>query len=185
MKDEDYKFTMLITIIINFCSRMPTMFHSDILKWTKEKKKMVKFIKKVLNVSRENSNSKSKSHESTNTEDDDEDPDNIGKIIDILRRFSMASSQQSWYSGATPPGSGTAFFPTFSLFQHSCISNAKFFIYPDNNLAIQAQRPISAGEEITVSRVQTLEPTWKRRAKLYRQVIIILILKSIQNLYQN
>ena len=89
----------------------------------------------------------------------------------ILQQTSIGifqSSQQSWYSGATPPGSGTAFFPTFSLFQHSCISNAKFFIYPDNNLAIQAQRPISAGEEITVSRVQTLEPTWKRRAKLYR-----------------
>lgn len=166
--NKDCKLMTLVNIIVNFCSRMPSMFHSDILKWTKDKKKMVKFIKKVINVSRENSNSKPKSHELTSIEDDDEDPDNIGKIIDILRRFSMASSQQSWYSGATPPGSGTAFFPSFSLFQHSCISNAKFFIYPDNNLAIQAQRPISAGEEITVSRVQTLEPTWKRRAKLYR-----------------
>ena len=143
------------------------MFHSDILKWMKDKKKMVKFIKKVLNVSRENS-SKGRNQNLLEPEDEDEDPDNIGKLIDILRRFSMPSSQQSWYSGATPPGCGTAFFPTFSLFQHSCISNSKFFIYPDNNLAIQAQRPISAGEEITVSRVQTLEPTWKRRAKLYR-----------------
>ena len=147
---------------------MPAMFHADILKWAKDKKKMVKFIKKVLNVSRENSDSKLKTNGSINMDDEDEDPDNIGKIIDILRRFSMASSLQSWYAGATPPGSGTAFFPTFALFQHSCISNAKYFIYPDNNLAIQAQRPISAGEEITVSRVQTLEPTWKRRAKLYR-----------------
>ena len=148
---------------------MPSMFHSDILKWMKDKKKMVNFIKKVLKVDRENSNSGSKpKNQALVTTEDDEDPDNVGKIIDILRRFSMPSSAQSWYAGATPPGNGTAFFPLFSLFQHSCISNAKFFIYPDNNLAIQSQRPISAGEEITVSRVQTLEPTWKRRAKLYR-----------------
>ena len=75
---------------------MPAMFHSDILKWMKDKKKMVKFIKKVLNVSRENS-SKGKNQNILEPEGEDEDPDNIGKLIDILRRFSMPSSQQSWY----------------------------------------------------------------------------------------
>ena len=99
--------------------------------------------------------------------DEDEDADNIGKLIDILRRFSMPNTSLET-SSATIPGNGSAFFPIFSLFRHSCVSNSKFFVYPDNNLAIQAQRPIAAGEEITVSRVQTLEPTWKRRAKLYR-----------------
>ena len=148
---------------------------------------MVKFIKKVINVARETPSSSSvHSSNSTKAQDqllpanEDDDPDNIGKLIDVLRRFSMPSTSLET-SGAMLPGNGTAFFPIFSLFRHSCISNSKFFVYPDNNLAIQAQRPISAGEEITVSRVQTLEPTWKRRAKLYRYLIWI-FLKSIYNI---
>ena len=158
---------------------MPNMFHSDILKWQKDKKAMVKFIKKVINFARENSDSSSSRNNVSGKQKDpltangeDDDPENIGKIIDILRRFSMPSTSVET-TGANLPGNGTAFFPIFSLFRHSCISNAKYFVYSDNNLAIQAQRPISAGEEITVSRVHTLEPTWKRRAKLYRYLTCI------------
>ena len=150
------------------------MFHSDILKWIKDKKTMVKFIKKVTEVARENASHSSprtgissKPREHPLNTDEDDDPENIGKLVDVLRRFSMPSTSLET-AGPMLPGNGTAFFPIFSLFRHSCISNSKFFIYPDNNLAIQAQSPISAGEEITVSRVHTLEPTWKRRAKLYR-----------------
>ena len=151
------------------------MFHSDIQKWVKDKKAMVKFIKQVTDVARENArpssarnttSNKSKDQQYLNIEEDD-DPEDVGKLIDVLRRFSMTSSSLE-NVGERGPGNGTAFFPIFSLFRHSCIANAKFFVYPDNNLAIQAQSPISAGEEITVSRVHTLEPTWKRRAKLYR-----------------
>ena len=157
---------------------MPAMFHDDILKWMKDKKKMVKFIKKVLNVAREcpdqtsekRTSSSNSSRAPMNVNDEDDDPDNIGKIIDLLRMFSMPSTSLET-GGTMLPGNGTAFFPTFSLFRHSCVSNAKFFIYSDNNLAIQAQNTISAGDEITISRVHTLEPTWKRRAKLYRYLI--------------
>ena len=164
----------MFTLFLPLYNRMPSMFHADIVKWLKDKKTMVKFIKKVINVAREtpssssvNSSNPKKAQDQVLPADEDDDPDNIGKLIDVLRRFSMPSTPLET-SGATLPGNGTVFFPIFSLFRHSCICNSKFFVYPDNNLAIQAQRPISAGEEITVSRVQTLEPTWKRRAKLYR-----------------
>ena len=63
---------------------------------------------------------------------------------------------------------GVAVFPIFSLFQHSCIRNSKFVVYPNNTLAVLAQTMIPMGEEITISLVNTMEPTWKRRARLYR-----------------
>ena len=66
---------------------MPEMFHEDILKWMKDKKKMVKFIKKVLNVAREcpdqtsekRTTSSNSSRAPMNVNDEDDDPDNIGK----------------------------------------------------------------------------------------------------------
>ena len=65
------------------------MFHEDISKWMKDKKKMVKFIKKVLNVAREcpdqtsekRTTSSNSSRAPINVNDEDDDPDNIGKII--------------------------------------------------------------------------------------------------------
>ena len=63
---------------------------------------------------------------------------------------------------------GSAFFPIFSLVNHSCSSNAKFLVYPNHCIAVQAQDHISSGDEICASFVPTLEPTWKRRAMLYR-----------------
>ena len=39
-------------------------------------------------------------------------------------------------------------------------------------MAVLAQTAIDAGDEITVSRVPVLEPTWKRRAMLFRLVSI-------------
>ncbi len=68
----------------------------------------------------------------------------------------------------TTTGSGSLFFPLFSLTRHSCINNAKFMVYPNHCVAMQAQKEIKAGEEITVSYVHNLEPTWKRRAMLQR-----------------
>ena len=35
-------------------------------------------------------------------------------------------------------------------------------------VAVLAQTAIAAGDEVTVSRVPVLEPTWKRRAMLFR-----------------
>ena len=149
-------------------------FEADILRWKKERKNIIIFVKQVLDASVANSqlkttNSSRRSKESQFATRDDEDEvmENIGKIVDILRQHSLPSLSSTTVDSA-PPGNGVAFFPIFSLIQHSCISNAKYFVYPDNNLAVQAQRPISAGEEITISRVHTLEPTWKRRARLYR-----------------
>lgn len=64
---------------------------------------------------------------------------------------------------------GSAFFPIFSLTKHSCGNfNAKFFVFPNNCLAMQAQKAISMGEEICVNLVPSLEPTWKRRGMLFR-----------------
>ena len=51
---------------------------------------------------------------------------------------------------------------------HSCRSNSKFIVYPSHKVAVLAQTAIDAGDEITVSRVPVLEPTWKRRAMLFR-----------------
>ena len=51
---------------------------------------------------------------------------------------------------------------------HSCRSNSKFIVYPSHKLAVLAQTAIDAGDEINVSRVPVLEPTWKRRAMLFR-----------------
>ena len=55
---------------------------------------------------------------------------------------------------------------------HSCRSNSKFIVYPSHKVAVLAQTAIDAGDEITVSRVPVLEPTWKRRAMLFRLVSI-------------
>ena len=68
----------------------------------------------------------------------------------------------------TSNGNGSVFYPIFSLVSHICSPNAKFLVYPNHCMAMQAQRLIKSGEEISVSYVPTLEPTWKRRAMLYR-----------------
>ena len=143
----------------------PSIFHADMIQWNKERRALIKFIKQVIDVAQKNTTPAGVAAASNPKENFDyDDPEKIGKIIDILRRCSLPSNS----SGSMLRSNGIAFFPTFSLFRHSCVSNAKFFVFPGNNLAIQAQRPISAGEEITISLVHTLEPTWKRRAKLYR-----------------
>jgi hypothetical protein len=68
----------------------------------------------------------------------------------------------------TSDGRGLAFFPLFSLTRHACASNSKYLVYANYNVAMQAQKPIMTGDEITVSYVHALEPTWKRRGILYR-----------------
>ena len=88
----------------------------------------------------------------------DEDPECVDRTVQLIKRFSVS----------TLNGYGIALFPIFALFQHSCICNAKFQVYPDHNLAVQAQTKIQKGQEITVSLANTLEPTWKRRARLVR-----------------
>eukprot|EP00094_Tigriopus_californicus_P009904 TCALIF_09550-PA protein Name:"Similar to msta Protein msta, isoform B (Drosophila melanogaster)" AED:0.04 eAED:0.05 QI:0/1/0/1/1/1/2/0/547 len=65
-----------------------------------------------------------------------------------------------------------ALFPIFSQFSHSCISNCKFVVYPNKTLAVLSKTIIKAGDELTISLVPALEPTWKRRAKLYRDHLI-------------
>ena len=59
-------------------------------------------------------------------------------------------------------------FPTLALLSHSCTPNAKFEIYPNRTVAVLAQTAIGKGEEINISLVPVLEPTWKRRARIYR-----------------
>ena len=82
--------------------------------------------------------------------------------LDLLRSSSMSNESVGGGGGAR------CFFPIFSLLSHSCRSNSKFLIYPSHKVAVLAQTAIAAGDEVTVSRVPVLEPTWKRRAMLFR-----------------
>ena len=67
-----------------------------------------------------------------------------------------------------PGDRGQIMYPTFSLIGHKCTGNSKFEIYPNKTIAVLSQTVIKAGDEINVSYVPPLEPTWKRRARLYR-----------------
>lgn len=49
-----------------------------------------------------------------------------------------------------------ALYPTFSFLSHSCISNARIFIMPDNEIIIRAQVDIKKGEEITIQYISYL-----------------------------
>lgn len=82
-------------------------------------------------------------------------------ILDLVRTCSLITTEDR----------ERALFPIFSQFSHSCISNCKFVVYPNKTLAVLAKTIIKAGEELTISLIPTLEPTWKRRAKLYRWVL--------------
>ena len=64
---------------------------------------------------------------------------------------------------------GCALFPVLSLARHACVRNAKFAVHgPNQALALLAQTNIREGDEITIGLVSALEPTWKRRARLFR-----------------
>ena len=94
-----------------------------------------------------------------------EDTDFLHCSLDLARRHSITLNMAR-------NNGGMGLFPLFALFNHSCVPNAKFLVYPDANLAVQAQTRISKGQEIVVSLVQTLEPTWKRRARLMRDFML-------------
>ena len=66
------------------------------------------------------------------------------------------------------PSNNSVFFPISSITNHHCSPNAKFLVYPNHCIAMQSQTLILSGQEIKVSYVPTLEPTWKRRGMLYR-----------------
>ena len=87
--------------------------------------------------------------------------------LDLLRSSSM-SNESGVGGGGSGSGGARCFFPIFSLMSHSCRSNSKFIVYPSHKVAVLAQTAIAAGDEVTVSRVPVLEPTWKRRAMLLR-----------------
>ncbi len=98
------------------------------------------------------------------------------KVVDLIKCLTNAEeSEIAWAVSIarqkcvdTFDNRGSAFFPIFSLVEHACFPNAKFWVYQNHCIAMQAQKLIQAGEEIFVSFVPTLEPTWKRRAMLYR-----------------
>ena len=86
----------------------------------------------------------------------------------MLRSSSMSNECVGGGGGDGSGGGARCFFPIFSLMSHSCRSNSKFIVYPSHKVAVLAQTAIAAGDEVTVSRVPVLEPTWKRRAMLFR-----------------
>jgi len=62
-----------------------------------------------------------------------------------------------------------ALFPMFSLINHSCSANAKHTIYIKNRrIAVQAQRDIEAGDEITINYTAFIIGTSFRRRKLFK-----------------
>lgn len=59
---------------------------------------------------------------------------------------------------------GRALYPTLSVVSHSCISNTRFNVSPDDlSVVLRARRLIEEGEEITISYVPTIFGQPKRR----------------------
>ena len=48
------------------------------------------------------------------------------------------------------PNNTSVFFPIFSTTKHNCSPNAKFIVYPNHCIAMQAQKLIPCGQEIKV-----------------------------------
>ena len=66
-------------------------------------------------------------------------------------------------------GQGRAIFPTFSFLSHSCINNARHIIEPFGDkfkISLYAQVDIEANEELTITYINLLRPTFERREKL-------------------
>ncbi len=92
--------------------------------------------------------------------------DEIAWALDYVRTSGLVG-------GSDKGRSMMLYFPIFSLLSHSCMRNCKFVAYPNATVALLAQKAIREGEEITISLVNSLEPTWKRRARLFRYVSVI------------
>lgn len=107
--------------------------------------------------------------------------DSDEKVVNLIKSLTNAELGQIRWAMAlgrrksvnTHDNQGSVFYPLFSLVEHSCSANAKFLVYANHCIAMQAQNHISAGDDIRVSYVPALEPTWKRRAMLYRSVVSI------------
>jgi len=59
--------------------------------------------------------------------------------------------------------SGKAIYPTFSYLSHSCMSNARYNIHPDDSMDLIAQVPIRKGDEITIQYISFLFGNYRRR----------------------
>ena len=121
----------------------PEVEDDDVKTWVERKAAIVDFISKDCGLDAE--------------EDASEE---VEWMVELTRRSAISAPDTA--------GGGAVIFPTFSLMNHSCVSNCKFVVYPNLTLAVLTQTAVSAGEELNVSLVPVLEPTWKRRAKLMR-----------------
>lgn len=96
------------------------------------------------------------------------DPEEVERILDFVRSRSvpLPGTGEGW--------AAVAFHPNFALIRHRCGANSKFSVFlKDKGVAVQAKAFIAAGQEITVSLAHDLEPTWKRRARLYRDHLLL------------
>ena len=85
--------------------------------------------------------------------------DEINKAIGLIRTNGINIEKP--YSGQIV--SCKALYPTFSLLSHSCVSNARIFVQPDNEIIIRAQVDIMEGEEITIQYISYLFGNTLRR----------------------
>jgi len=89
--------------------------------------------------------------------------DEIHRAIGILRTNAFNIEHPHLAAQGT---SGKAVCPTFSFLSHSCKSNGRYQLFPDNSLTIRAQVPIKAGEEITIQYITFLYGNSRRRKEI-------------------
>eukprot|EP00092_Neocalanus_flemingeri_P013253 GFUD01014283.1.p1 GENE.GFUD01014283.1~~GFUD01014283.1.p1 ORF type:complete len:522 (+),score=161.87 GFUD01014283.1:236-1801(+) len=87
----------------------------------------------------------------------------IHRAIGILRTNAFQIEHPYLAAQGT---SGKAIYPTFSFLSHSCISNAKYSVMPDDRLTLRAQVDIKEGDEITIQYISFLFGNSRRRKEI-------------------
>jgi len=89
--------------------------------------------------------------------------DEINRAIGILRTNAFQIEHPYMTAQGT---SGKAIYPTFSFISHSCISNARYTVKPNERLTLRAQVDIKEGVEITIQYISFLYGNTRRRKEI-------------------
>ena len=74
----------------------------------------------------------------------------VSSITSVPTEEAEWAVKLAWKRTVDSPNNTSVFLPLFSTTKHHCSPNAKFIVYPNHCIAMQAQKLIPCGQEIMV-----------------------------------